>query len=91
MTEKHSLNETHGASVSTEAKKVKGGSREETKKTYLQGVWSEENEIAALQRRIGCSADMIISECTISILEIVVTPEVCTTRGSSSTKSNISG
>lgn len=47
LTEKHSLNETDGASVSTEAKKVKGGSREETKKTCLQRVWSEENEIAA--------------------------------------------
>ncbi|KAG2241033.1 hypothetical protein Bca52824_096860 [Brassica carinata] len=52
-TKKRSLSETDGAAASTEAgnKKVKSGGsgEEETKKTYFNRVWSEEDEIAALQ------------------------------------------
>ncbi|CAH2038250.1 unnamed protein product [Thlaspi arvense] len=59
--------ETDGAAAaSTEAKRVKkvsgeeekkSGGGEETKKTYFQRLWSEEDEIAVLQRLIDCKAD----------------------------------
>ncbi|KAF8090695.1 hypothetical protein N665_0469s0030 [Sinapis alba] len=59
-TKKRSLSETidvAAAAASTEAKKVKSCSGEETRKSYFQRVWSEEDEIAALQGLIDYKND----------------------------------
>ncbi|CAH8372131.1 unnamed protein product [Eruca vesicaria subsp. sativa] len=56
-TKKRSLSETDGAAAAKKKVKSGGSGGEETKKTYFQRVWSEEDEINALQGLIDYKND----------------------------------